>query len=140
MNFTVGVVEDALWSGLEITLGIINACLPVIQPATQRLVHVPYLQLVSFASSRSRKHSKMSTGYSNTSNPSRFASWARIGSSKNGSKTGIEREVGYSVDTESNYSQRIPMENMGSTTKLATQNTVTHHDPMKNQYRRDPES
>ena len=132
MNFTVGVVEDALWSGLEITLGIINACLPVIQPAAQRLSDVPYLQLISFSTSRLPKQSKVSTGYSNSTNYSRFTPWARLGSSKDESKVGIEREVGYSVDTESNSSHRIPMEGMRSTTKLATQNPVTDHDPLTN--------
>ncbi|KAK8092857.1 hypothetical protein PG999_014444, partial [Apiospora kogelbergensis] len=42
MNFTITIVEDALWSGLEITLGIINACLPILPPALQRLSNSPY--------------------------------------------------------------------------------------------------
>lgn len=132
MNFTVEVVEDALWSGLEITLGIINACLPVIQPAAQRVFNAPYLQLISFSTSRFSKKSKRSTGYRATSSHSRFLLWARLISSKDESKAGIEREVGYSADTESNASHRIPMESMGSTTKLAGQNPMVYHDPLKN--------
>ncbi|OAG08640.1 uncharacterized protein CC84DRAFT_1203964 [Paraphaeosphaeria sporulosa] len=136
INFTMGVVEDALWSGLEITLGIINACLPAMQPAVQHLVRGPYQQLLEFSTSRFSKRSKSSTGYSSTSGHSRFTPWARISGSENGLKTGIEREVGYSVDSESNSSDRIPMENVGSTTQLATQVSVTYHDPLTNKYRR----
>ncbi|KAI1758255.1 hypothetical protein F4782DRAFT_477152 [Xylaria castorea] len=119
MNFTVTIVEDALWSGLEITLGIINACLPVIQPSAQRIFNIPYLKLISFSTSRTPKHSQMSTDYSTSSKYSRFTSWVHLGSSKNDSKAGIEREMEYSVDVESHSGHRIPMDYMGSTTKLA---------------------
>ena len=36
-EFSSSVVGDALWSGLEINLGIINACLPLIPPALQQI-------------------------------------------------------------------------------------------------------
>ncbi|KAI3318674.1 hypothetical protein HD806DRAFT_511541 [Xylariaceae sp. AK1471] len=36
-DFAASVVGDALWSGLEINLGIINACLPLMPPALQKL-------------------------------------------------------------------------------------------------------
>jgi hypothetical protein len=117
MNFTVTIVEDALWSGLEITLGIINACLPVIPPAVQRIFNIPFLQLISFST-----------------NSSRLAYWMRLGNSKDESKTGIERSVEYSVDIESDSSHRIRMENMGSTTKLATKRSETYHNPLTNRY------
>jgi hypothetical protein len=128
MNFTVGVVEDALWSGLEITLGVINACLPVMQPALQRIVNIPFIRLISFSQIRSQKNSKLSSGSSApSSNYPRFASWVRVGSSKNQSNSGIEREMEYSVDVESGDSgHRIPMESLGSTTKLATQSPVKY--------------
>ncbi|RYP52218.1 hypothetical protein DL768_002537 [Monosporascus sp. mg162] len=134
MNFTETIVEDALWSGLEITLGIINACLPLMQPAAQRIFNIPFLQLISFSMSRSPKHSKMSAGSNTSSNYSRFRSWVRLGNSQNESKAEIQREVEYSVDIESKSGHRIPMENMGSTTKLATQTPVIYHKPLMNQY------
>jgi hypothetical protein len=137
MNFTIEVVEDALWSGLEITLGITNACLPVIPPALQRIVNVPYLRLVSFSTDRSAKNSKgsSSTGTNSTvtSYPRFMASWVRLGSSKNGSKTGIEREVAYSVDIESDSAHRIPMRSMGSTARLAN-STTEYHSALPDQY------
>ncbi|KAI0424553.1 hypothetical protein F5Y09DRAFT_353289 [Xylaria sp. FL1042] len=82
MNFTVAIIPDALWSGLEITLGIINACLPVMQPATHRVLGTPFVKLLSFSSSRSAKSSKASTGYSSSFSYSRFRSWVRLASSK----------------------------------------------------------
>lgn len=123
LNFTIYVVDDALWSGLEITLGIINACLPVMQPAVQRIFSVPFLRLITFSTNRTTKHSKISTGYSTTSSSySRFKSWVRLNNSKNESRVGIERSVEYSVDVESGSGRHIPMESMGSTTNLATRN------------------
>ncbi|KAI1385880.1 uncharacterized protein F4822DRAFT_445740 [Hypoxylon trugodes] len=135
MNFTVTVVDDALWSGLEITLGIVDACLPALQPATRRIFNASFLQLASLSGIRSLKHSKMSTSSSASSNYSRFTSWARrFGNSKGESKVGIEREMEYSVDIESFPGRRIPMENMGSTTKLAANSPAIYHKPLVNQY------
>ena len=126
MNFTVGVVEDALWSGLEITLGVINACLPVMQPAAQRLFNIPFVRLLSFSKIRSNKTSKMSA---ESSAPSadypRFSSWVRVGDSRGEGNLGIKRDMEYSVGIESD--SNIPMDSMGSTTKLATPNHQTFH-------------
>ncbi|KAK7746794.1 hypothetical protein SLS53_001982 [Cytospora paraplurivora] len=136
-NFTVTIIEDALWSGLEITLGIINACLPVMQPAAQHIFNTPFLRLISFSTNRSAKNTKMSADSSTPFKNSRFPSWVRLGSSrqsKDDSKAGIQREVEYVVDIESGSSHRIPMENMGSTTKLAVQDPVTYHSPLTNKY------
>jgi len=134
INFTVTVVEDALWSGLEITLGIINACLPVMQPAARRIFDTPFIRLISFSQIRSRKDSNLFGGSSTRSTGyPRFASWVRVGNSKNDSKAGIEREMEYSVDIESDSGHRIPMESMGSTTKLAKQNSVTYHPDTRKQ-------
>jgi hypothetical protein len=127
MNFTVYITDDALWSGLEITLGIINACLPVMQPAAQRIFNIRILRLITFSSIRSPRGSR-GTG------TSRFASWRRLGSTKDDSKAGIERAVEYSVDIESESGHRIPLENMGSTTKLATQSQSSHPNPLTNTY------
>ncbi|KAF3767984.1 hypothetical protein M406DRAFT_321812 [Cryphonectria parasitica EP155] len=134
LNFTETIVEDALWSGLEITLGIINACLPVMQPAAQRIFNIPFIRLISFSTNRSAKNSKMSADSSTPFKNSRFPSWVRLGSSKSESKVGIQREVEYSVDIESDSGHRIPMENMGSTTKLSTQNPTPYHRSLTNQY------
>lgn len=46
-NFTVTIIENALWSGLEINLGIINACMPVMYPALQRILNFPVAQMLS---------------------------------------------------------------------------------------------
>ncbi|PSR83627.1 hypothetical protein BD289DRAFT_483228 [Coniella lustricola] len=137
LNFTVTVVEDALWSGLEITLGIINACLPVMQPAVQRLVNVPFLRYITFSTNRSAKNSKLSADSNTPFNKySPFPSWARLSSSKDRSKVGIQRDLEYSVDIESGSSHHmIPMDNMGTTTRLETQNPVTYkHRPLTKQY------
>ncbi|KAI0401751.1 hypothetical protein F4802DRAFT_600753 [Xylaria palmicola] len=135
-NFTVAIIDDALWSGLEITLGIINACLPVIQPAVKRIYNAPFFQLLSFSTSRFGypKNSKMSDSYAPSSNKSQLITWGRLGSSKGESKTGIEREVAYSVDVESNTIDRVPMEDMGSFANLTTQAPVTYHQSLTNQY------
>ncbi|KAI0817163.1 hypothetical protein GGR55DRAFT_673004 [Xylaria sp. FL0064] len=128
MNFTIAVIDDALWSGLEITLSIINACLPVLQPSAQRILNASYTQLLTFSSTRrsSTKNSKASGGYSTTSSDrSQLRTWGRLGSSKGELKTGIEREVEYSVDVESHSENGVPMENVGSFTKLTTQNPVS---------------
>lgn len=140
MNFTVAVVEDALWSGLEITLGIVNACLPVMQPAVRRIVDIPFLRLVTFTTNRSLKHSKMSDGSSTPSYAySRFLSWAQLGSSRDRSEagTGIERKVDYSVDIEmgsAHPGMPVGMEKTGSTTRLVSRNrdAVTYHNPPPN--------
>ncbi|TEY32580.1 hypothetical protein BOTCAL_0720g00010 [Botryotinia calthae] len=133
LNFTVYVVDDALWSGLEITLGITNACLPVMQPAAQRIFNVPFLRLITFSKNRTTKHPKDSLGYStSSSNYSRFKSWVRLDNSKNESKNGIERCVEYSVDVESGSGRHIPMESMGSTANLATQSSSTYHNTPTN--------
>lgn len=135
MNFTITVVEDALWSGLEITLGIINACLPVIPPAARRIFNGPLLRLISFSKIRSPKQSRMlpsDTGKS--SDYSRFVTpWMRLGNSKGGSDAGIVRELKYSVDIESGSTHGIPMESMGSTKKLAD-NPAEYHYPPAYQY------
>ncbi|KAK4031538.1 hypothetical protein C8A01DRAFT_21259 [Parachaetomium inaequale] len=140
MNFTVAVVEDALWSGLEITLGIVNACLPVMQPAVRRIVDIPFLRLVTFTTNRSLKHSKMSDGSSAPSySYSRFLSWAQLGSSRDRSEagTGIERKVDYSVDIEmgsAHPGMPLGMEKTGSTTRLVSRSrdAVTYHNPPTN--------
>ncbi|OTA64299.1 hypothetical protein K449DRAFT_394111 [Hypoxylon sp. EC38] len=93
VNFTVTVVEDALWSGLEITLGIINACLPVIHPAAQRIFNVPFQRLASLSTTHSPKNSEISAGSSASPEYSRVTSWVRFGNSKDESKIGVEREV-----------------------------------------------
>ncbi|KAI0546147.1 hypothetical protein F4679DRAFT_421649 [Xylaria curta] len=136
MNFTVAIIDDALWSGLEITLGIINACLPVLQPAAQLIYNARFFQLLSFSTSRfgSPKNSKMSDSYAHSSNPSQGATWGRLSSSKGESKTGIEREVEYLIDVESNTNERVPMEDMGSFTNLTTQTPITYHHSLTNQY------
>lgn len=120
------VVEDALWSGLEITLGIINACLPVMTPALQRLFKTPYLRLISFSSRRSTKPSKFSTTTVNSGTSSNSVlkpSWMRLGSSSRGSRTsrsgGIVRHTELSVDIESDPGGHIQMDRMGSQTRLA---------------------
>jgi hypothetical protein len=120
MNFTVTVVEDALWSGLEITLGIINACLPVIQPAVRRIVDIPFVRLISFSSIRSSKNSKLSEGSGTTSYSSQFPSWVRLGNLNGQSKTYIERQMEYTVDIESESGHHMSMEKMDSATKLST--------------------
>lgn len=136
MNFTVAIIDDALWSGLEITLGIINACLPVVQPAAKLIYNTSFFQFLSFTSSRSRslKDSKTSSSYGGSSTKSRFAPWGRLGSSKSESKTGIEREIVYAVDVESNTDERMPMQDMGSFTKLTTQTPAPYHNSLSNQY------
>lgn len=134
MNFTITVVEDALWSGLEITLGIINACLPVIQPAAQRIFNDPFIRRISFSVDHSHEPSKTSAGSSTTSNYSRFTSGVPLGISKDESKAGTEKGIEYSVDIVSRASgNRIPMENIGSITNLAAQAPVTHHKLPTNQ-------
>ncbi|KAI0972308.1 hypothetical protein F4678DRAFT_57575 [Xylaria arbuscula] len=115
LNFTEAVIPVTLWSGLEITLGIINACLPVVQPAVNRILDTPFLQRLNFFSSHSPKGSKVSMGYRNSSSRFGFRSWIRLGSSKGkipeGKSTAfIEYQVEYSVDIEPNSAHEVPME------------------------------
>jgi hypothetical protein len=120
MNFTMTVVEDALWSGLEITLGITNACLPLMQPALQRFFSGSFVKLLSLTTRRSTKPSKLSdSDGSGNSSGLRGHPWRRfdgsnkvIGSSK--SKYGITQE--YTIDVEAQSTNAIVMENMGQTT------------------------
>ncbi|KAI0175870.1 hypothetical protein GGR52DRAFT_589650 [Hypoxylon sp. FL1284] len=120
LNFTVTIVEDALWSGLEITLGIINACLPVIPPAVNRIFNIPFFRLINFPENRSPKDNKMLFGPAASSYYSRFPAWTRLISTKDESKTGASREVEYAVDIESESVHHIPMQDMGSTAKPTT--------------------
>ncbi|KAH6649205.1 hypothetical protein F5144DRAFT_99 [Chaetomium tenue] len=147
MNFTVAVVEDALWSGLEITLGIVNACLPAMAPAVRRIVDIPFLRLVTFTTNRSPKHSRMSDSEASSAPSyaySRFLSWAQLGSSHDRSEpsTGIERKVDYSVDIEMGSTHPgmpmggmpMGMEKTGSTTRLVSRSRdpVTYYNPPTN--------
>ncbi|RYP04375.1 hypothetical protein DL765_010215 [Monosporascus sp. GIB2] len=120
MNFTITIVEDALWSGLEITLGIINACLPVMSPALQRLFKAPFLRLISLTWRSSKPSKFSSTGASGTSEFSGIRPpWMRLGSTKD----------------------QIPMEDMDSTTRMAA-NPWDYRYPVANQSRasRKPQS
>jgi hypothetical protein len=121
MNFTITVVDDALWSGLEINLGIINACLPTMPPALQRIFKTPFLKLLSFSTRRPSKPSKFSStdGSGGSTGPSAVSSWRRLGGVKN-EKYMISRETEFSVDIESGSMNQIPIDKMGSTTWLAT--------------------
>ncbi|KAI0380182.1 hypothetical protein F5Y04DRAFT_100416 [Hypomontagnella monticulosa] len=101
LNFTQTVVEDALWSGLEITLGIINACLPVMPPVANRIPNIPFFQRIGSPSNRSPEPSKMSDDFG-ASHFSRFPNLMRTG---DGSKTGVEGKAEYSVDIESESGQ-----------------------------------
>ncbi|KAF2686352.1 hypothetical protein K458DRAFT_486331, partial [Lentithecium fluviatile CBS 122367] len=117
MNFTVTVVEDALWSGLEINLGIINACMPIMPPALQKIFKVPFTKLLSLTTWRSSsKPSKMSSGgRSDTTGGSgpfnRDPSWRRLNES-NKSKSGILQE--HTIDIEAESMDSIPMGPMGA--------------------------
>ena len=130
------IVEDALWSGLEITLGIINACLPVIQPAAQRLCNFSFLRLITSSTKASTKQSHMSAGP--PSNYSRFTSWVKIGNPKDEikAKGGIQCAVEYSVDIESESGRNIPMDEMGMGSRegLRGGGEVMYCDPLTNQY------
>ncbi|PQE13588.1 integral membrane protein [Rutstroemia sp. NJR-2017a BVV2] len=132
INFTASIIEDALWSGLEITLGIINACLPVIQPAAQRLCNFSFLRLITSSTKASTKQSHISAGP--PSNYSRFTSWVRLGNPKDEPKGGIQRAVEYSVDIESESGRNIRLDDMGSMTGLAGRTEEIYHDPLTNQY------
>lgn len=126
MNFTVTVIEDALWSGLEINLGIINACLPVMHPALQKVFGVPLSKLLSLTSTwRSSKStfwgptkpSKFSfmtrsstSGYKAPFHP-RFT-WQKLEGSTLKSKFGITQT--FSVDVEQQAESAIPMESLGT--------------------------
>ncbi|KAI1643796.1 uncharacterized protein F4817DRAFT_348677 [Daldinia loculata] len=125
LNFTMTVVDDALWSGLEINLGIINACLPVMPAALQRIFKIPFLRLISFSTWRPASGSEAS-GLRPT--------WMRLGSTKGDKNGSISRKVEYSVDVEANPMGHIPMENMGSTTKLADNQWPTYQYTATNQY------
>lgn len=131
MNFTMTVVEDALWSGLEINLGIINACLPVMPPALQHIFNTPFLRLLTFSTWRSSKPSAYSsTAPSGGSKSSGMRpSWMRIGSSKGNSTV----ESGYSVDNEAGLGNQLPLQHMGSTTRLAPE-PPAYQIPAPNQY------
>ncbi|KAG4216737.1 hypothetical protein PC116_g34782 [Phytophthora cactorum] len=120
------VVEDALWSGLEINLGIINACLPVMPAALQRIFKIPFLRLISFSTWRPASGSEVS-GMRPT--------WMRLGSTKGDKSGSISRKVEYSVDIEAASPMgHIPMENMGSTAKLAEHEWPTYHYTATNQF------
>ncbi|KAI1458187.1 hypothetical protein F4805DRAFT_474625 [Annulohypoxylon moriforme] len=86
LNFTITVMQDALWSGLEINLGIINACLPIIPPALQRLVKVPFL---SFSTSHLAKPSNLSSTGANGASEilGRRLPWMRLDSQKSEDRT-----------------------------------------------------
>jgi hypothetical protein len=119
MNFTMTVVEDALWSGLEITLGITNACLPLMQPALQKIFSGPFVKLLSLTTRRSTKPSKLSdSDGSGNSSGSRGFPWRRLNGSNNvtgssKSKYGITQE--YTIDVEAQSTDAIVMKNMGQT-------------------------
>lgn len=119
MNFTITIVEDALWSGLEITLGITNACMPVMQPALQKIFNVPFVKLLSLTTRRSTKPSKMSdSDRSGNSSAYRGPSWRRLDDSNKStgsseSKHGITQE--YTIDIEAQSTDGIVMDNMGQT-------------------------
>ncbi|KAI1308252.1 hypothetical protein F5Y03DRAFT_95715 [Xylaria venustula] len=115
LNFTETVVPVTLWSGLEITLGIINACLPVVQPAVNRILDTHFYQRFSLPSSRSSRSSMVSMGYRNSSTRFGFGSWMLLGNSKGSppkdKSTGfIEYQVEYSVEIEPNSAHDVPME------------------------------
>ncbi|KAH6657930.1 hypothetical protein BKA67DRAFT_656166 [Truncatella angustata] len=142
MNFTMTVVEDALWSGLEITLGIINACLPVMPPALQQMFKAPFLKLLTFSSRPASKPSKFSdSDISATSGSSGSRkSWLRIGGAKGVGRGSDWSEtahsmpvIRHSVDVESRSIDQISTDRMGSTTRLATNSTVYQY-PTVNQY------
>ncbi|KAI0503426.1 hypothetical protein F5B22DRAFT_629115 [Xylaria bambusicola] len=59
-EFSASVVGDALWSGLEINLGIINACLPLMPPALQQISKAVLPKALHFSRCRSTKDSKSS--------------------------------------------------------------------------------
>ena len=103
MNFTVTVVEDDLWSGIEITLGIIKACLPVMHPALQKILGGPFLRLLSLTTWRGTKASKMSSATGDSSRYGRGPSWRRLDNSNSNSSStskqhGITTE--YTIDIE----------------------------------------
>ncbi|KAI0846347.1 hypothetical protein F5Y00DRAFT_264728 [Daldinia vernicosa] len=125
LNFTMTVVEDALWSGLEINLGIINTYLPVMPAALQRIFKIPFLRLISFSTWRPASGSEAS-GLRPT--------WMRLGSTKGDKSGSISCKVEYSVDIEANPMGHIPMGNMGSTTKLAENQWPTYNYTATNQY------
>ncbi|KAF1949854.1 hypothetical protein CC80DRAFT_456784 [Byssothecium circinans] len=125
MNFTITIVEDALWSGLEINLGIINACLPVMPPALQKIFGVPLNRLLTITSTwrpfkssswGSSKPSKLSsTGRSGTSNTNApfnpGPAWQKLDNNSTKSKHGITQE--YTIDIEEHSAEGIPMDNIG---------------------------
>ncbi|KAI1360978.1 hypothetical protein F5Y08DRAFT_348291 [Xylaria arbuscula] len=55
-EFSASVVGDALWSGLEINLGIINACLPLMPPALQQIGKTILPKTLHFSKWRSSKY------------------------------------------------------------------------------------
>ncbi|KAJ4288099.1 hypothetical protein N0V90_012116 [Kalmusia sp. IMI 367209] len=124
LNFTQTAIDDALWSGLEITLGIINACMPVMHPALQKMFGVPFNKLLSLTSTwrSSGKASKYtsSSGNSkltnNTIGSGKPQKWRRLDESGNSSisttsKHGITQE--YTIDIEAQSMDEIPMARMG---------------------------
>ncbi|KAK5633348.1 hypothetical protein RRF57_009062 [Xylaria bambusicola] len=57
-DFSASVVGDALWSGLEINLGIINACLPLMPPALQQITKAILPKALHLSKCRSTNDSK----------------------------------------------------------------------------------
>ncbi|KAH8722614.1 hypothetical protein GQ44DRAFT_774872 [Phaeosphaeriaceae sp. PMI808] len=125
-NFTVTVIEDATWSGLELTLGIINACMPVMHPALQKLFGVPLNLLLSMTSTfRSSKNSTWGTakasklsstttrssrsGTNSSFNPG--AAWQKLDvNNAQIPKQGITQE--YTIDIEGQSINGVPMEQL----------------------------
>lgn len=58
LDITYSITPMALWTGLEPTLGVINACLPVIQPVVQTVLNSSLFSR-SASGSRSSKTSKL---------------------------------------------------------------------------------
>jgi hypothetical protein len=116
MNFTMTVVEDALWSGLEIFLGITNACMPVMQPALRKIFNVPFTRLLSLTTRRSTKPSKLSdTDQDANTSSYRAPSWKRLHDSNKStdtseSKYGITRDC--TIDVEAQSAEAIKMDRL----------------------------
>jgi hypothetical protein len=87
MDFTYTVFYDALWSSLEPSLGVVNACLPLFPPVMKKVT-----ESALFSRLRSAISTRRSAASSRVATPETPQGWRKAQESGDSSS-------GYSVDT-----------------------------------------
>lgn len=111
LDFTYTVFYDALWSSLEPSLGVVNACLPLFPPVMQTVTSSPFFsRLKSMITNTAATSNSGKASYKNgSSSGSHHQAWSKLKESNASGNHSIDTMPLTSIHATTGSGKRAPV-------------------------------